>query len=267
MTNLKLFEDSSFGGIRTAFSQSNEPLICLADICKAIDIKNVTDTRKRLDNDELDFIEVVNSAGKREEMIFVTEAGMYNVILRSNSPKAKPFRKWVTHTVLPTLRKDGMYVMGEEHIESDEELYARVLLMAERKIQKSHNETIELKSKLVQAQPAIDFHSDVTASKTDVSINEFAKLISKKEHITLGSKELLTYLRELNFLSSKETSWNVPYQKWIKRGIFKYAETPYIDNNGIKRLNTAVYITAEGQTLLHNEIMKYINPIKSVELF
>lgn len=200
MTNLKLFEDSSFGGIRTAFSQSNEPLICLADICKAIDIKNVTDTRKRLDNDELDFIEVVNSAGKREEMIFVTEAGMYNVILRSNSQKAKPFRKWVTHTVLPTLRKDGMYVMGEEHI-------------------------------------------------------------------TLGSKELLTYLRELNFLSSKETSWNVPYQKWIKRGIFKYAETPYIDNNGIKRLNTAVYITAEGQTLLHNEIMKYINPIKSVELF
>lgn len=104
MNELQIFNNEEFGEVRTAVV-NNEPVFCLADICKALDIKNVTDVAKRLDEDERTRLNL----GRQGETNFVTESGLYAVILRSDKPNAKKFRKWVTSEVLPSIRKTGSY--------------------------------------------------------------------------------------------------------------------------------------------------------------
>lgn len=104
MSELQIFNNEEFGEVRTAVV-NNEPMFCLADVCKALEIKNVTDVAKRLDDDERTRLNL----GRAGETNFVTESGLYAVILRSDKPNAKKFRKWVTSEVLPSIRKTGRY--------------------------------------------------------------------------------------------------------------------------------------------------------------
>lgn len=106
--NLKLFENESFGVIRTA-GTSEEPLFCLADICNAVDIANPSNVKNRLDEDDLHLMEVIDNMGRAQKAYFVSEAGMYDAILKSESKKARPFSRWITHEVLPSIRKTGGY--------------------------------------------------------------------------------------------------------------------------------------------------------------
>lgn len=107
MNDLQIFNNEEFGEIRTAVV-NDEPMFCLIDICKALEIKNATDVAKRLDEDELTRLNLGSRAG---ETNFITESGLYAVILRSDKPNAKKFRKWVTSEVLPSIRKTGSYGM------------------------------------------------------------------------------------------------------------------------------------------------------------
>ena len=128
MNDLKVFENSEFGEIRTV-TVNGEPMFCLTDICKALEIKNATDVAKRLDEDERTRLNL----GRQGETNFITESGLYAVILRSDKPNAKKFRKWVTSEVLPSIRKTGSYnkpmtTAEKIHLlaQSDEELTHRV---------------------------------------------------------------------------------------------------------------------------------------------
>ena len=105
MNDLQIFNNEEFGEVRTAVV-NDEPMFCLIDICKVLEIKNATDVAKRLDEDELTRLNLGSRAG---ETNFITESGLYAVILRSDKPNAKKFRKWVTSEVLPTIRKTGSY--------------------------------------------------------------------------------------------------------------------------------------------------------------
>lgn len=104
MNDLQIFNNEEFGEVRTAVV-NDEPMFCLADVCKALEIKNATDVAKRLDDDERTRLNL----GRQGEANFITESGLYAVILRSDKPNAKKFRKWVTSEVLPSIRKTGGY--------------------------------------------------------------------------------------------------------------------------------------------------------------
>lgn len=105
MSELQIFNNSEFGEIRTV-TIDNEPMFCLMDICKALGMKNSTMVASRLEEDEVTKLDLGSKSG---ETNFVTESGLYAVILRSDKPSAKKFRKWVTSEVLPTIRKTGSY--------------------------------------------------------------------------------------------------------------------------------------------------------------
>lgn len=128
MNDLQIFKNSEFGEVRTV-TVNDEPMFCLTDICKALEIKNATDVAKRLDEDERTRLNL----GRQGETNFITESGLYAVILRSDKPNAKKFRKWVTSEVLPSIRKTGSYnkpmtTAEKIHLlaQSDEELTHRV---------------------------------------------------------------------------------------------------------------------------------------------
>lgn len=128
MNDLKIFNNEEFGEIRTVVV-NEEPMFCLTDICKALEMSNPTMVAQRLDDDERTKLDL----GRQGETNFITESGLYAVILRSDKPNAKKFRKWVTSEVLPSIRKTGSYnkpMTTAEKIrllaQSDEELTHRV---------------------------------------------------------------------------------------------------------------------------------------------
>lgn len=88
-----------------------EPWFALADVCAVLEIKNSRDVWNRLDDDEKDGVDFIDTIGRTQNMQAVNEPGLYDTIIRSNSKRAKPFRRWVTHEVLPSIRKQGFYSM------------------------------------------------------------------------------------------------------------------------------------------------------------
>ena len=109
MNQLKVFNNEEFGEIRT-ITIDDTTMFCLVDVCKSLNIKNATDVAKRLDEDE---VTRFNLGGKSGETNFITESGLYAVILRSDKKKAREFRKWVTSEVLPSIRKSGGYQLPQ----------------------------------------------------------------------------------------------------------------------------------------------------------
>lgn len=106
---IKIFSNPNLGEVRVNVTTNNEPLFCLADLCSALGIVNHRNVRARLDDDDVRQMDATDNLGRTQQTTFVTEAGMYDVILRSDAPTAKPFRKWVTSEVLPSIRKSGSY--------------------------------------------------------------------------------------------------------------------------------------------------------------
>lgn len=109
MSGLTVFENPEFGELRTA-EINGETWFCLADVCRPLGIRP-TDCKKRLKQDGVDSINLVDSAGRKNRMLFINEGNMYRAIFQSNKPEAERFTDWVTEEVLPSLRKTGQYQM------------------------------------------------------------------------------------------------------------------------------------------------------------
>lgn len=145
--SIEVFENPIFGQIRMVMVD-DEPMFCLVDVCRALEIKNATDVAKRLDEDELTRL---NLGGRAGESNFITESGLYAVIVRSDKPNAKKFRKWVTSEVLPTIRKTGGYVNNDELFISTYLPYAdentKLIFSQTLKTVREQNETIKRQKK------------------------------------------------------------------------------------------------------------------------
>lgn len=181
---LQIFNNEEFGEVRT-ITKDDEPMFCLIDICKALEIKNATDVAKRLDEDELTRLNLGSRAG---ETNFITESGLYAVILRSDKPNAKKFRKWVTSEVLPSIRKNGGYIAGQETL-SDEELMAKALLVANNKIAERDKIIEQKQARIEQMKPKEIFADAVSASHTSILVGDLAKLICQNGY-QIGQKRL-----------------------------------------------------------------------------
>lgn len=115
MNEMQVFENPTFGPLRT-MEQNDEPWFVAADVCKALEIGNPTQALSRLDDDEkfTTLISNESAASGKSHMSFVNEPGLYTLVLGSRKPEAKAFKRWVTHDVLPALRKRGTYSIGGE---------------------------------------------------------------------------------------------------------------------------------------------------------
>ena len=222
MNELQIFKNEEFGSVRT-ITKDNEPMFCLSDICKALEIKNATDVAKRLDEDEVTRLNLGSQSG---ETNFVTESGLYAVILRSDKPNARKFRKWVTSEVLPSIRKYGTYCLPRTYKEA----------LAQLLIEVDKNEKLELENK--EMKPKADFFDAVADSKTAISMNEVAKVLNIKGY---GRNNLFEFLRENKVLDR----WNVPYQRYVDNGWFRVIEQHY-QKNGEPIVTTKTLVYQKG---------------------
>ena len=129
MNKVTIFKYEENKLVRT-LNQNGEPWFVLKDVCGILSIGNAADVYARLDEDEKG-VGQVDTLGGLQRMSIISESGLYNVILRSDKPEAKPFRKWVTAVVLPSIRKNGGYIAGQEEL-SPQELMAKALLVAQK---------------------------------------------------------------------------------------------------------------------------------------
>ena len=223
---VETYTSEEFGKIRTV-TKDNEPMFCLPDICKALEIKNATDVAKRLEEDEVTRLNLGSQSG---ETNFVTESGLYAVILRSDKPNAKKFRKWVTSEVLPSIRNNGGYIANQEQM-TPEQIVANALIVAQNIISQKDRQIEEMK-------PKAEFFDTVADSKTAISMNEVAKVLNIKGY---GRNNLFEFLRENKVLDR----WNVPYQRYVDNGWFRVIEQHY-QKNGEPIVTTKTLVYQKG---------------------
>ena len=249
MNELQIFNSEEFGEVRTVVLNS-EPMFCLVDVCKALDIKNATDVAKRLDDDERTRLNL----GRQGETNFVTESGLYAVILRSDKPNAKKFRKWITGEVLPSIRKNGGYIAGQETL-SDEELLSKALMVAQRKIDEKNNIIAMQDSRIQGMIPKEIFADAVSASHTSILVGDLAKLICQNG-VQIGQKRLFEWLRENNFLIKSGASRNMPKQRYVEQGLFEVKESNIQNPDGSVRITKTTKVTGKGQVYFVNKFLK-----------
>ena len=248
MNELQIFNNEEFGEVRTVVLNS-EPMFCLADVCKALDIKNATDVAKRLDDDERTRLNL----GRQGETNFVTESGLYAVILRSDKPNAKKFRKWITGEVLPSIRKNGGYIAGQETL-SDEELLSKALMVAQRKIDEKNNIIAMQDSRIQGMIPKEIFADAVATSHTSILIGDLAKLICQNGY-QIGQKRLFDWLRENGYLVKNGSSKNMPLQRYVEQGLFEVKERNVQNPDGSVRITRTTKVTGKGQVYFINKFL------------
>lgn len=245
MEDLQIFQNSEFGAIRTV-TVDDEPMFCLADVCKALELSNSRVVSTRLDDDERRKLELP----RQGETWFITESGLYAVILRSDKPNAKKFRKWVTSEVLPSIRKNGGYIDGQEHL-SDEELMAKALVVANNKIAERDRIIQRMKPKEV-------FADAVATSKTSILVGDLAKLICQNGY-QIGQKRLFEWLRSNGYLIKSGSSRNMPQQRYVEQGLFEVKESNFQNPDGSVRITRTTKVSGKGQ-------IYFINKFKQMEV-
>nr|DAF76599.1 MAG TPA: KilAC domain protein [Bacteriophage sp.] len=249
MNELQIFNNEEFGEIRTVVV-NDEPMFCLIDICKALEMSNPTMVAQRLDDDERTKLDL----GRAGDTNFITESGLYAVILRSDKPNAKKFRKWVTSEVLPSIRKNGGYIAGQETL-SDEELLSKALMVAQRKIDEKNNIIAMQDSRIQGMIPKEIFADAVSASHTSILVGDLAKLICQNG-VQIGQKRLFEWLRENNFLIKSGSSRNMPQQRYVEQGLFEVKESNIQNPDGSVRITKTTKVTGKGQVYFVNKFLR-----------
>lgn len=289
--SIQIFKSPQFGDIRTAINPAGEPLFCLADLCKAINVNNNRNVAKRLDEDDVRRIDITDALGRNQQALFVTESGMYEVLLRSDSEKAKPFRKWVCGEVLPAIRKTGGYMVSRPE-ETPEQVMARALLIAQDTIDRTRARAEKAESKVILLQsqskalsrenselqyqndylqscnnglqntvenmrPAAVFAKAVSTSPQSVLMKELAMVISQnKVGVKIGQNRLFQWMRDNGFLCSvKGERYNLPTQKAIDMGLIEVKKSTYTSPDGNTFVTNTPKITGKGQIYFVNRVL------------
>lgn len=252
MNELKIFKNEEFGDIRV-IEQDGEPWFVGKDVADILGYQNGSrDINRHVDEGDRQNYQNGTSEMNNRGMTIINESGLYSLILSSKLPTAKAFKHWVTSEVLPSIRKTGGYIAGQEQM-SDEELMAKALMVAQRQLEE-RNKAIE------QMTPKALFADAVSASKTSILIGDLAKLL-KQNGIDIGQKRLFAWMRENGYLiRQKGNSYNMPTQRSMEARLFEIKETSVTHADGHITVNKTPKVTGKGQVFFIN---KFLGAVKS----
>jgi len=177
--------------IRTYVDEKGEPWCVLRDVMSVLDLTNPTEAAKSLDDDELSITELIDSMGRLQKAFAINESGLYSLIMRSRKPQARSFKRWITHEVLPSIRKSGGYLLDDP-----KRLIAHALVEANRIIEKQ--------------QPQVKAFRAFISGRGLFTIAQTAKTLGT------GQIRLFRFLKDKNILMQN----NQPYQRYVERGYF-----------------------------------------------
>lgn len=272
--SIKIFENAQFGQIRTLVSESGEPLFCLADVCKALDLNGgARNVKSRLNQKGVVSINTPTNGGV-QQLNFITEPNLYKCIFQSRKKEAEQFQDWVCSDVLPSIRKSGGYMAASED-ETPEQIMARALIVAQETIsrQKAAVVAAEKRATLLEATtkqmtaqidgleaqnkellPGATFAKAVETSEHSILIGELARIL-KQNDVQIGQNRLFQWLRENGFLCKKGECYNQPTQKAMEMGLFEIKKTVITKPSGDSLVITTTKVTGKGQIYFVNRFL------------
>ncbi len=255
MNDVKIFENPVFGRVRTV-SIDGEPWFVGKDIALALGYCNTKDALSRhVDADDKGGSRITTPSGE-QEMTIINESGLYSLVLSSKLPTAKKFKRWVTHEVIPAIRKTGGYQVPQ----SPAEQMAQGILAAQKLLAERDATIAKQNERIAVLTPKGIFADAVTASKTSILVGGLAKLI-KQQGIDIGQKRLFAWMRENGFLIKSGTEKNMPTQRAMDMNLFEVKEGSFVDGNGVNRITRTTKVTGKGQVYFVN---KFLNGSKVV---
>ena len=240
MNEMKIFENATFGQIR-AMEKDGEPWFCLADVCKALEIGNPSDAKKRLGPKGVDIIDTLTRGGK-QAVTFIDEANLYKTIFQSRKPEAERFTDWVAHEVIPSIRRHGAYMTPETleaAIMNPDYLLKVVTALKDetdkRKALEAANSALTVDLEI--ARPKAEYFDQLVDRNLLTSIRETAKQLEVKE------REFVKFLLEKKYLYRDKKGKLLPYAE-RNAGLFEVKECV---NEKTQWAGTQTMVTPKGR--------------------
>lgn len=232
MEEMQVFRNEQFGEVRTVIREG-QPWFVAADVCRVLEI-DPTATR-RLDEDEKDTLRLTQGTSGNPNVTIVNEPGLYVLVLGSRKPEAKAFKRWITHEVIPAIRKTGAYGLA---LPQD---YPSAL----RALADSYERENALQEQNAALLPKANFADAVSNSVNLVPMAELSAYLYKNG-VKIGRNKLMERLREEGFLYRDGYGHNLPTQKSKDLGLLDVKQGHYL--NGSESIaTTTTYVTGKGK--------------------
>ena len=243
MQNIIPFEYESTN-LRT-LAINGDPWFMAKDACTILGLGNVGQAILNLDEDEKSSITINDGTPGNPNKAIISESGLYSLILRSRKPEARKFKRWITHEVIPSIRKHGMYATPQaaEAMLADPD----VMIAALTELKSERAKRAELEAARELDAPKVLFADSVAASHTSILVGDLAKIL-KGNGLDIGANRLFEKLRTDGYLIRRQgTDWNMPTQRSMELGLFEIKETAISHSDGHVSINKTPKVTGKGQ--------------------
>lgn len=241
------FKGNQFRGLT---DEQGDPWFFGKDACGILNI-DTNHLRDALDEDEITNLrnpEVWNQPGRAP--LIISEPGLYKLIMRSRKPEAKEFQRWVTHEVLPQIRKTGGYIPTTD-VDDDMTILAKAVMIGQRTMEEQKRRIASQESRIRELEPKALFADAVAASDGICLVGELAKML-RQNGLDIGQNRLFRLLRDDGFLGKSGANTNVPTQKAMELGLFRIKETAVTHSDGHVTISRTPKVTGKGQRYFIN---------------
>ena len=237
--------DFKGASLRTLTDEAGEPWFVLKDCMSILDLGNPTETVKMFDEDEFSTAEVIDSIGRRQQAYIISEPGLYRLVMRSRKPEAKEFQRWVTHEVLPQIRRTGGYIPTTD-ADDDMTILAKAVMIGQRTMEAQKRKIAEQQTRIVELEPKARFADAVAASDGTCLVGELAKML-RQNGMDIGQNRLFRLLQADGYLGKSGSNRNVPTQRAMDLGLFRIKETTVTHADGHTTVSRTPKVTGKGQ--------------------
>ena len=246
MNKIQIFQNQEFGAIRTLSNEQGEPMFCAKDVAEALGYKLARKAvQDHVDRDDVLKRNLIDSLGRKQQAIFINESGLYALILSSKLESARRFKHWVTSEVLPSIRKQGGYMMARPD-ESNEVILARALQIMQDALQRRDEQ-------IAQLQPKADYADHVLDSISCFTVTQIAKELGMTGH----DLNMLLCSHKIQYPQSGQY---LLYANYARQGLAKNRNYQYYTADGELVTKTFLVWTERGRDFIHQLLHpKYTN--------
>ena len=254
MKKLEIFQNKSFGRIRT-LAINNEPWFVGKDVAEILGYAKPENAIANHVDEEDKTSTLIQGSGSnyKSKAIIINESGLYSLVLSSKLPSAKEFKRWITHEVIPAIRKHGAY-MTEDTLEKAL-TSPDFLIQLATQLKEEKEKRLAAEKQIEMDRPKTIFADAVSASHTSILVGEMAKIL-RGNGVELGQKRFFDWLRETGYLiRRKGTDYNMPTQRAMELGLFEIKEGSYVNGSGVNIITKTPKITGKGQQYFVNKFL------------
>lgn len=267
MDMLKVFEKAEFGEVKVMRNEVGDLLFVGKDVAKALGYpeSSLTNIPRLFQSvpDEWKGRKPIPTLGGEQEMLVVSEAGLYFFLARSDKPKALPFQKWLAGDVVPSIRRTGSYSTPQ----TEDEILSQALIIAEGRLGMLSQAVSELQEQIALDAPKVELAKAIMETEECVSINQFAKIL-KQRGLDIGANRLYRDLRRDGYLMRRKgTNWNMPTQRMMDKGYFRVVERMTEAEDDYQFVTVTTMITGAGQYHLFAHFLDKYGVRRQLSLF